>query len=95
MKINQTLIKPILTEKATQLAQRKVYMFQVYRLANKFQIKEVLEKLYPVKVKSVSVSTRKGKTRRIGKRLQTKKLAGKKIAYITLKEGKLDIFPQA
>lgn len=95
MKINHTLIKPILTEKATQLAQKKIYMFQVHLDANKFEIKETLEKIYPVKVKHVTVSTRKGKTRRIGKRMKTKKLADKKIAFITLKEGKLDIFPQA
>ncbi len=95
MKINQTLIKPLLTEKATRLAQRQIYMFQVQTLANKHQIKQALEKLYPVRVKDVAVSTRKGKIRRIGRRLQSKKLPDKKIAYITLKEGKLDIFPQA
>lgn len=94
MRINQAIIRPILTEKATQLTKRKVYMFQVHRLANKHQIKEILEKLYPVKVKAVAVSMRKGKTRRVGRRMKTKKLADKKIAYITLKEGKLDIFPQ-
>ncbi len=95
MKINQAIIKPLLTEKATQLAQKKVYMFQVHRAANKFQIKETLEKLYQVKVKEVAVSMRKGKTRRIGRKMRPKKLADSKIAYITLKEGKLDIFPQA
>lgn len=94
MKINQAVIKPILTEKATQLAQKKVYMFQVHKFANKNQIRQVLEKLYPVKVKEVAVSMRKGKTRRVGRKMSPRKLPNKKIAYITLKEGKLDIFPQ-
>ncbi len=89
------VIKPILTEKATQLAQQKVYMFQVHKFANKYQIRQVLEKLYPVKVKEVAVAIRKGKIRRVGRKMSPRKLPDKKIAYITLKEGKLDIFPQA
>lgn len=94
MKINQILVKPILTEKATQLAQKKIYMFQVSRLTNKYQIKDAMEKLYSVKVGKVAVTTRKGKTRRFGRKMTTKKLADTKVAYITLKEGKLDMFPQ-
>lgn len=77
------------------LAQKKVYMFQVHRGANKFQIKKSVEELYPVKVKEVAVTTRKGKTRRIGRKMSPKKTPDRKIAFITLKEGKFDMFPQA
>jgi len=95
MKINEILIKPIVTEKATNLANSKVYTFAVYPKANKNQIKETLEKLYKVKVKKVRVLIRKGKKRKVGRRLAVKKLADKKVAFIQLSEGKIDLFPQA
>jgi large subunit ribosomal protein L23 len=95
MKINSILIRPILTEKATKLAAENKYMFFVDIKANKNQIKQAIERLYPVKVKSVNVYKRKGKTVKKGKRLLIKKLPDRKISYISLKEGKLDIFPKA
>ncbi|MBI5127576.1 50S ribosomal protein L23 [Candidatus Roizmanbacteria bacterium] len=94
MKINNTIIAPVLTEKATNLAKDKVYMFVVNLKANKFQIKNVLEKIYKVKVEGVRVMIRKGKSRRSGRKMVAKKLTSKKIAYVKLKEGKIDLFPQ-
>jgi len=95
MKINNVIIAPVLTEKATGLVKDQVYMFEVNSKANKFQIKEVLEKLYPVKVATIRVMVRKGKSRRAGRRMTTKRLSDRKIAFIKLKEGKIDLFPQA
>lgn len=95
MKINEVLIKPILTEKATNLANRKVYMFEVNHKADKGIVKEALEKLYKVKVEKVKIMIRRGKKRKVGKRMAVKKMANKKIAFIELKEGKIDLFPQA
>lgn len=94
MRTNPILIKPILTEKATKLATENKYMFLVDLKANKNQIKVAMEKLYPVKVKGVNLYKRKGKLVKKGKKLIEKKLPDKKIAYISLKEGKLDIFPK-
>ena len=84
-----------MTEKATNLANSKVYLFEVNTKANKNNIKESLEKLYKVKVKHVRITLRKGKEKRVGRRMVNKKLANKKIAYIQLSEGKIDLFPQA
>lgn len=95
MKINDVLIRPILTEKATNLAKNKVYTFEVNLDANKHQIKTVVEKLYAVKIGKIHIMIRKGKKRRVGKRMQTKKLIDKKLALIAVKEGKIDLFPQA
>lgn len=95
MKINNIIIAPVLTEKATGLVSNSVYMFEINLKSNKFQVKEALEKLYKVKVGEVRISIRKGKTRRYGRRMKAKKLTDRKIAYIKLKEGKLDLFPKA
>lgn len=94
MKINDVIIAPVLTEKATNLVKEQIYMFEVNIKANKFQIKEILEKIYKVKVSDVRVMIRKGKSRRFGRRMTTKKLTDRKIAFVKLKEGKIDLFPQ-
>ena len=95
MKINEILVKPMLTEKATNLTNSKVYMFEVNLKANKYNVKEALEKLYKVKVSQVKVMIRKGKKRKVGRRGAIKKQANKKIAFVQISEGKIDLFPQA
>jgi len=94
MRINDILVKPLLTEKTTNLVKGNVYVFIVGLKANKNQIKEAVEKLFKVKVETVRLLIRKGKIRKVGKKMIAKKQADRKIAFIKLKEGKIDIFPQ-
>lgn len=94
MKIEEVIVGPVLTEKATNLAQGQVYTFNVHKNATKHTIKDALERLYPVKIAKISVANRKGKTRRIGKKMTTKMLPNRKIAYVIVKEGKIDLFPK-
>lgn len=94
MKIEEVILRPILTEKATNLAAHKVYAFQVHKKATKHTVKATLEKLYQVKIGKVSIVVRKGKTRRTGRRMRPKVLPDKKIAYVKVIEGKIDLFPQ-
>jgi large subunit ribosomal protein L23 len=94
MLINEVLIKPILTEKATNLIQNQFYMFEVDKRANKFQIKQALEKLYKIKTGEIKIMIRKGKKRKTGKKMKIKKMADRKIAFVKLVEGKIDLFPQ-
>jgi len=94
MLINEILIRPILTEKATNLVQNKVYMFEVDKRANKFQIKQAVEKLYKVKTGEMKIMIRKGKEKKTGKKMKIKKMTDRKIAFIKLVEGKIDLFPQ-
>lgn len=94
MRINQVLIKAKITEKGLDKVKDSVYLFEVNRKANKHQIKEAVEKLFKVVVDEVKTTIRKGKKRRVGRRMKTKKLPAKKLAYVKLKKGKIDIFPQ-
>ena len=94
MKINEIIVAPVLTEKATNLVKNQVYMFLVNPKASKSQIGKVLESLYSVKVSSVRTMTKKGKEVKRGKRMTTKKLPDQKIAFVELREGKFDLFPQ-
>lgn len=95
MKIDSVIVKPVLTEKATQSAAQKIYTFEVNRKANKNQVKEALGAMYGVKVGGVRMTIRKGKTRRVGRRMITKALAEKKIAIVKVTEGTINVFPQA
>jgi len=95
MKINNTILSPVLTEKATTLAGSQVYMFIVNNKATKPQVKSALESLYGVKITKVRIMIRKGKEIRVGRRMVTKQQEDTKIAYVKVIKGKIDIFPQA
>jgi large subunit ribosomal protein L23 len=55
------IIAPVITEKATLASEHNQVIFKVARTATKPQIKEAVEKLFDVKVKSVNTLVRKGK----------------------------------
>ena len=77
--------KPIITEKATMASESGAVVFEVSIDANKPQIKEAVEGLFGVKVKSVNTTITKGKTKRFRGRPGVRKDVKK--AYVTLEEG--------
>ena len=84
------MIKPIVTEKATQLTEQlNRYTFRVSLNANKYQIKSLVEKLYGVKVVNVNtlVVRGKNKSRWTKSGLLRGKTAAWKKAFITVGEG--------
>lgn len=89
-------IKPIVTEKATQLTERlNRYTFRVSPEANKYQIKSLVEKLYGVKVVNVNTAVVRGKnkSRWTKSGLLRGKTAAYKKAYITVADGEtIDFF---
>ena len=95
MDLSDILIRPILSEKSDRMREKhSVYLFHVYKKANKIQIEQAVESLFNVKVESVRTVVRKGKGKRIG--MVKGSLPDRKRAYITLKDGhKLEIFEGA
>ena len=79
------LIAPVITEKATTASEHNKVVFKVARDATKPQIKEAVEKLFDVKVKSVNTLNRRGKLKAyrnsIGRQQNFKR------AIVTLEEG--------
>jgi large subunit ribosomal protein L23 len=79
------IIAPVITEKATLASEHGQVTFKVARTATKPQIKEAVEKLFDVKVKSVNTLVRKGKIKAFrgtrGEQSDVKK------AIVTLEEG--------
>ena len=61
------ILKPVLTEKATDGIAEKRYTFTVLKSANKTEIKIAVEKMFGVKVKSINTVTQRGKLKRMGR----------------------------
>ena len=89
------LKSPVVTEKATALAQKNVYIFDVGTFATKDQIRHAVESFYNVTVGGIRVSIRKGKVQRVGKRMVPKAIANKKVAFVTVTKGSISLFPKA
>lgn len=90
--IEEILIKPLITEKASFTSEKfNRYGFQVQLKANKNQIRQAVESLYDVKVLAVKTSICPGKQKRAGNRvIKTSKV---KKAYVQLSEGqKIEFF---
>jgi large subunit ribosomal protein L23 len=58
-----TIVAPVITEKATIASENNQFVFKVARNATKPQIKAAIEKLFDVKVTAVNTLLRKGKTK--------------------------------
>ena len=80
-----TILSPIITEKATLLSEKNKVVFRVAQDASKDEIAAAVEELFKVKVTKVNTINVQGKTKRfrgvVGKRQDIKK------AIVTLAEG--------
>jgi len=80
-----TILAPVITEKATLLSEQNKVVFRVPLHATKAEVKDAVEKLFNVKVGAVNTIRHKGKTKYFrgieGKRSDTKK------AIVTLLAG--------
>ena len=85
MDARQLIKRPVITEKTTKLMEENKYCFMVDPMANKTQIKQAVEMIFNVKVKSVNTLNILGKMKRMGR------YAGRrpswKRAIVTLKKG--------
>jgi large subunit ribosomal protein L23 len=79
------ILSPVITEKATTASEHNKVVFKVASTATKPQIKEAVEKLFDVKVKSVNTLVRKGK-KKIFRNTRGQQ-SDQKRAVVTLEEG--------
>ena len=95
----QILIRPLLTEKTVALAGQRKYAFQVSPRANKVEIRQAVETLFPgARVAQVNTMMVRGKRRRLGGygRRRMGRNEGRtsswKKAIVTLREGTIPAF---
>lgn len=80
------IIKALIrTEKTTAYEPEGKYLFLVDKSANKIQIKQAVEQMYKVKVRTVNTFISQGKLKRV--RQQLGRTPDIKRAIVTLKEG--------
>ena len=80
-----TILSPVITEKATILSEFNKIVFKVHKGASKKSIKKSIEKIFKVNVVKVNTINLKGKTKLV--RGKKSKRPGYKKAIITLKKG--------
>ena len=91
MNAHQIIIRPLITEKNTNLMSLNKYSFEVDRAANKDQIRHAVEEIFKVTVTNVHTLNVRGKLRRRGNRYGY--TADWKKAIVTLAEGdRIELF---
>jgi len=86
---NAVIMRPLLSEKTNLARSEGQYYFQVHPKANKIMIKQVLERLFKVKVVRCNILNIKGK--KVKTRFGTSFRNNEKKVIVTLKAG--DKFP--
>jgi len=84
MKLDQVIIKPLLSEKTTAETKFNRCFFRVNRLSNKNQIKEAIEKIFKVKVSKVRTINLKGKSKRSSNNRKIYRTSDSKKAIVEL-----------
>lgn len=79
------IVSPVITEKSTVVSEHNQVVFNVRREATKPAIKQAIEQLFNVKVKSVNTLVRKGK-RKVFRGIRGRQSDTKK-AFVTLEDG--------
>lgn len=80
-----TILRPVITEKATNASAHNQIVFHVPLAASKTEIKDAVQNLFKVTVTGVNTSIRKGKKKNFRGRPGLK--ADIKLAYVTLAQG--------
>ncbi|MCS6824212.1 MAG: 50S ribosomal protein L23 [Cytophagaceae bacterium] len=89
--MNDIIIKPLITEKASSLNESGKYVFVVNKKANKIDIQKEIQKLYNVNVEKVNTVICRGKKKfRYSKRkMMTGRTSSYKKAIITVAKGEI------
>lgn len=87
----QIIIRPLITEKNTNLMELNKYSFEVDRKANKHEIKHAIQEIFKVTVVDVNTINMRGKERRRGRIVG--RTADWKKAVVTLAQGdRIELF---
>lgn len=81
----QILVRPVLSEKGTNLASQGRYVFEVHPGANKTEIRKSIEKVYDVHVDQVKIIKLPGKKRKYGRSIG--RTSDWKKAVVVLRQG--------
>lgn len=89
MNAHDIILRPVVTEKSTNLMDAKKYTFDVLLTATKTQVRNAIEEIFNVKVAKVNIMNVRGKDKRVGR--YTGKTARRRKAIVTLTQDSNDI----
>lgn len=92
VKAYDVIIRPVFTEKSMENIDKKEYVFEVAKTANKTHIKQAIESLYDVKVERVNVVNVKPRPRRVGRYEGYKRTFKKAYVRLTLDSKEIETF---
>lgn len=90
--VRDVILRPIITERSTEMMSDNKYVFEVAPKTNKTEIKLAIEKIFDVKVESVNTLNVKGKPKRMGRYLGKRKDWKKAIVKLSADSKALDFF---
>jgi large subunit ribosomal protein L23 len=89
--LTRVIVRPVVTEKSTDLGEDDKYVFEVASEANKAEIKQAVERYFGVKVLEVRTMNMHGKPKRLGRHMGRRR--DWKKAIVKLQSGdKIDLF---
>lgn len=91
MDYNNIVIKPVLSEKSTEMADQNKYVFKVSMNANKHLIKKAIHEIFNITPAKINIMKVRGKRKRV--RYQYGFTSSWKKAIVTVKKGdKIELF---
>jgi len=82
---HEIIIRPIVTEKTSDLGEFNKVVFEIHRGANKIEVRKAVELVFGVRVDAVNTMVVRGDLRRVGRHYG--KTRSWKKAIVTLHEG--------
>ena len=86
------LKRPVITEKSMAAMGNRKYTFMVDTHANKYEIKEAVEKIFGVKVQGVCTINMQGKEKRVGVHVGRRAESKKAIVTLTPDSKSIELF---
>ena len=91
MDVNDIIIRPVVSEKTTEMMGENKYVFRVSLKANKLMIRRAINEIFGVKPEKINIIRVRGKEKRL--KYRTGKKSAWKKAIVTLQPGhKIEIF---
>ncbi len=86
------IIRPINTERSMERASMKKYVFEIAPDANKIEVRNAVEEIFDVKVKSVNTIKLPAKSKRVGVHLGKTTATKKAVVTLTPDSKGIEIF---
>ncbi|MCK5709592.1 MAG: 50S ribosomal protein L23 [Deltaproteobacteria bacterium] len=91
MNSNDIILKPIISEKTTDMMGQNKYVFKVPMKANKIMIRKAIKDIFGVKPRSINIIRMRGKSKRVRYQYGNKSAYKKAIVTLDISD-KIEIF---